>query len=75
MVAYSIYLRDIFLTTSIKTSTDDFLDLESLDGNLKGNLEELLTYGVSSGADLVEIFLEKVENTGIFCLFRRYAFD
>ncbi|WP_036903701.1 MULTISPECIES: TldD/PmbA family protein [Prochlorococcus] len=39
--------------------------MESLEGNLKVNLEELLNYGVSAGADLVEIFLEHVDNTGI----------
>ncbi|WP_041391518.1 TldD/PmbA family protein [Prochlorococcus marinus] len=39
--------------------------MESSIEGLKQNLEELLAYGVSSGADLVEIFLEHVDNLGV----------
>ena len=53
------------MTTTTSTLKSDFLDIESSSESLKQNLEELLAYGVSAGADLVEIFLEQAENIGV----------
>ncbi len=47
--------------TSIK---QEFLRTHSIDDNFKKNLEYLLSYGVSAGADLVEIFIENIDNMG-----------
>ncbi len=43
----------------------EFLETQCLDNYFKSNLESLIEYGVSAGADLVEIFIENIDNIGI----------
>ncbi len=43
---------------------NEFLETHSLDDHFKKNLENLIAYGVSAGADLVEIFVETIDNLG-----------
>ncbi len=42
----------------------DFLETHSIDSTFKKNLEFLLSYGTSAGADFVEIYVENIDNTG-----------
>ena len=40
----------------------EYLDTHSINDLFKDNLESLITYGVNSGADFVEIFIENIDN-------------
>ncbi len=43
----------------------EFLETHSIDDYFKQNIEFLLSYGVGAGADLVEIFVENVDNISL----------
>ncbi|KGG13837.1 TldD protein [Prochlorococcus sp. SS52] len=42
--------------------SENFLKTDQIDDHLKRNLEELLAYGISAGADFVEIFIENIDS-------------
>ncbi len=43
----------------------NFLETHSIDDTFKKHLEELLSYGISAGADFVEIFIENIDNISL----------
>ena len=53
------------MTNSLLTKQKEHLLFHDFDETLKPQIEELLSIGISAGADLVEIFLEKSDNISI----------
>ncbi len=53
------------LTSSTPKNNQDFLEIDLFNGILKQRLEELISYGITAGPDLVEIFLENVNNSSV----------
>ncbi len=45
--------------------SQDFLEPHYIDDLFKKNLEELISYGISAGANFVEIFVENIESVGL----------
>ncbi len=53
------------MTLTTTRLSQDFLETRYIDELFRQNLEELLAYGISAGADFVEIFLENIDSIGI----------
>ncbi len=50
---------------TIYSNSQDLLSLEKFNDKWQSHLEALISYGLSAGADFVEIFLEKTDHIGL----------
>ncbi len=53
------------MTLTSARLSPDFLETRYIDDLFKQNLEELITYGISAGANFVEIFIENIDSVAL----------